>query len=130
MRLALDTNAYGPFIEGDAPELSRIMSSASEVILPFIVAAALKAGFKGGMREAANLALFEKFIHEDATSVVYADAMTAETYAALWCELKQKGRMIPTNDVWIAALCVQHQYTLLTRDSDFQHVPLLQTQGW
>jgi predicted nucleic acid-binding protein len=34
------------------------------------------------------------------------------------------------NDVWIAALCLQHDRTLVTRDGDFEHVDARAVVGW
>ena len=39
--------------------------------------------------------------------------------------LRKRGTPIPTNDIWIAALAMQHQLTLYTRDRHFDHLPQL-----
>jgi tRNA(fMet)-specific endonuclease VapC len=36
--------------------------------------------------------------------------------------LRAKGRPIPDNDIWIAALGVQHGLTIATRDSHFREL--------
>jgi len=36
--------------------------------------------------------------------------------------LRKKGRPIPENDVWIAAVARQHGLTLLTRDVHFREI--------
>ena len=46
-------------------------------------------------------------------------------YAELKLQLKKQGTPIPINDVWIAALVLQHRATLFTRDSDFERIPQL-----
>ena len=53
------------------------------------------------------------------------DEETTVRYAELKLQLKQQGTPIPINDVWIAALTLQHQATLFTRDSDFERIPQL-----
>jgi len=40
------------------------------------------------------------------------------------------GRSIPTNDLWIAALCRQHALPLLSRDRHFDVVRGIQRIGW
>ncbi|MEW6431468.1 MAG: PIN domain-containing protein [Myxococcota bacterium] len=40
-------------------------------------------------------------------------------------EDRRQGTPIPLNDVWIAALVLQHHATLFTRDSDFERLPQL-----
>jgi tRNA(fMet)-specific endonuclease VapC len=47
---------------------------------------------------------------------------TTQCYAEITLELKQKGKPIPTNDLWIAALCRQHSLPLLSRDRHFDFV--------
>jgi tRNA(fMet)-specific endonuclease VapC len=44
----------------------------------------------------------------------------------LYRQLRAQGTPIPTNDLWIAALVVEHDLRLLTRDSHFQVLPQLQ----
>ena len=51
--------------------------------------------------------------------------MTAETnivYAGLRGALKPRGRLIPANDAWIAALAMEHGLSLLSRDTHFDVV--------
>lgn len=57
--------------------------------------------------------------------IVYADDATTHQYAGLYAELRRKGTLIPTNDIWIAALAIQHGLALFTRDRHFDHVPRL-----
>lgn len=45
-------------------------------------------------------------------------------------KLRLKGRPLPENDVWIAALAMQYALTLVTRDAHFQEVENLQTVAW
>ena len=52
-------------------------------------------------------------------------AETAERYAEIDAYLRLKGRPIPRNDVWIAALVMEHGGVLITRDAHFRELPLL-----
>ncbi len=47
---------------------------------------------------------------------------TTQHYADIVGELKRKGKPIPTNDIWTAALCRQHSLPLLSRDRHFDLV--------
>jgi predicted nucleic acid-binding protein len=38
---------------------------------------------------------------------------------------RKQGTPIPTNDLWIAALTLQHDLLLFTRDTHFNHLPQL-----
>lgn len=64
------------------------------------------------------------------TDLLLPVAETAEAYGRLKFQLRRKGRPIPENDLWIAALCVQHGRTLVTRDAHFAEVEGLATASW
>jgi predicted nucleic acid-binding protein len=38
-------------------------------------------------------------------------------------QLRRQGTPIPTNDLWIAALVLQHDLVLCARDRHFDHLP-------
>jgi predicted nucleic acid-binding protein len=57
--------------------------------------------------------------------VLFADGDTTYHYAAIYLQLRRQGTPIPTNDLWIAALVIQHEIVLFSRDSHFKHVPQL-----
>ncbi len=127
MKLALDTNAYSSLQLGNVPALKRIVDQAEVIILPFIVDAELRAGFYKGQKKVDNYNKLQKFEDLDRVTLLWADDQTNELYARIWSDLSIAGKPIPTNDVWIAAICVQHQLNLATNDSHFTSLPLLQT---
>lgn len=51
-------------------------------------------------------------------------------YARLRLDLKTKGKPIPENDLWIAALCVEHQVKFTAVDGHFDAVDGLQRLGF
>jgi predicted nucleic acid-binding protein len=53
------------------------------------------------------------------------DEATTRHYAQLFLQLRQQGAAIPTNDLWIAALALQHGLTLCSDDAHFRHIPQL-----
>jgi tRNA(fMet)-specific endonuclease VapC len=55
---------------------------------------------------------------------------TTRHYAAINLELTQAGKAIPTNDLWIAALCRQHAFSILSRDRHFDFVLGIETIDW
>jgi tRNA(fMet)-specific endonuclease VapC len=55
---------------------------------------------------------------------------TTHDYANITLELKRMGKPIPTNDIWIAALCRQHSLPLLSRDRHFDLVTGTKRIGW
>lgn len=126
MRIGLDTNIYSDFQMGRLQSLVEEIYNADFIVLPFIVDAELRAGFKKGQNEEGNIAKLKKFKSMDRVEVILPDEQTTEYYAKIWSDLSRKGKPIPTNDVWIAAICLQHNLVLATRDAHFKSVTYLQ----
>ncbi|HEV2690292.1 MAG TPA: PIN domain-containing protein [Bryobacteraceae bacterium] len=55
---------------------------------------------------------------------------TTHHYASIRMELKRAGKPMPSNDLWIAALCREHRHHLLSRDLHFDWVEGLRRLGW
>jgi len=124
MRLALDTNRYTDLCK-EVAETAALVESADAVFLPFVVLAEARAGFVHGTRQAANEYALRKFLTKDNASVLYPDDQTTHHYATIYRQLRKQGTPIPTNDIWVAALVVQHNLSLHSRDAHFDHLPQL-----
>ena len=121
VNIALDSNRYVDFCRDD-PAVIQILSTAQRIVLPFIVMGELRSGFRGGTRSQRNERELARFLQSPRVEVAYADEATTHLYAMLLVELRQAGTPIPTNDIWIAALTIQHDLVLFTRDKHFDHV--------
>ncbi|MEA5574914.1 PIN domain-containing protein [Anabaena sp. UHCC 0451] len=55
---------------------------------------------------------------------------TSRKYGEIKNQLRLKGRPLPENDIWIAAISLQYNLILVTRDAHFQEVENLQTVSW
>lgn len=126
MKLALDTNAYIDFMRGHADRVERICA-AQEIFMLLIVLAELRAGFAAGNQESANRGNLQRFLNSERVSVLLPDDQTTHHYSQLYVILRDKGAVIPTNDLWIAALMVQHGLVLCTSDSHFRKLPVVVT---
>ena len=116
--MALDTNRYTDLCRGDGPVVERI-EAADEVWLPFIVVGELRAGFAVGRQGPRNEAILCRFLLKPGIDVLYADEQTTHHYANVYRQLRNQGTPIPTNDMWIAALVLQHSLILYDRDAHF-----------
>ncbi len=125
MKLSIDTSAYRALTDGD-PEILALMRQARVVGFSVIVLAELRAGFSAGTRTSFNEQILKRTLSSPRVEVHDITEATSSLYAFTWSELKRKGKPIPTNDVWIAATCLQHGFTLLTRDRHFREVEGLQ----
>ena len=115
----LDTNAIIAIFAGD-PDAIRVVQGHSDVFLCVPVLGELRYGALASSRVQENLRRLDEFAH--AIILLHCDAGTSAFYAELKFELRQKGRPIPENDVWIAAIARQHGLTLISRDTHFQEV--------
>lgn len=124
MRLALDVNRYVDLCRGDAVVV-RAVEEATGVFLPFIVIGELRAGFAAGSRGAENERVLSRFLALPDVEVLHADDATTHHYAAVYMQLRRQGTPIPVNDMWIAALVLQHNLVLCSRDGHFDHLAQL-----
>jgi tRNA(fMet)-specific endonuclease VapC len=121
VRLLVDTKCLTGALRGDATAVD-MLERAEEVWIPFVALAEIKAGFAGGTRAGANEALLHAFLRLPGVSVVFADRETTDVYARLYTQLRRAGTPIPTNDLWIASLAVQHELPVFSRDRHFRKV--------
>lgn len=126
-RLMIDTSAWSGFRRG-VPEIVEAIRTTPRLLFPIIAMGELLAGFEaGGLRESNRAALAE-FLSSPRVRIQTVGETTASRYAVIYASLKRAGHPIPTNDMWIAALAMQHGAELLTMDDHFTHVPQIITR--
>jgi tRNA(fMet)-specific endonuclease VapC len=104
------------------------LAQTEEIFLPSIVIGELYYGAKKSGRPTANLQRIDEFAASNV--VLGCDSDTARHYGEVKHELQLKGQPIPENDVWIAAIALQHDLTLVTRDGHFAEIEVLRTARW
>lgn len=85
-------------------------------------------GAQKSSRVEANIAQINEFA--ESCSVVTCDSETALLYGDIKNNLRIKGRPIPENDIWIAAIAKQYAMTLVSRDDHFKEIDDLLTLTW
>jgi predicted nucleic acid-binding protein len=123
----LDTNRLTDLFQGDA-ELAATLAACEQVWIPLVVLAEIKAGFYGGAQRQSNEALLQRLLTKETVAVLLPGRETAEQYARLFVQLKRAGTPVPDNDLWIAALALEHDLVLITRDRHFECIPQLPRQ--
>ena len=127
-QIILDTNFYAAFKKNDATAVS-LLRRADFVGVNTVIMGELLAGFRCGSREDLNRKELDEFLDSPRVDILPIDDETAEFYAQVFHELKQKGRPIPSNDLWLAASALQHGLALATFDDHFSNISgLLLTQ--
>jgi tRNA(fMet)-specific endonuclease VapC len=125
--MLLDTNATSAIGEND-DAIMCILADAESIMLPFASVAEFRFRPLGSSRPEPGLLLFER-LAESAGACV-PDAETLAHYAWISDHLKRKGRPIPHNDIWIAALARQHSLEIFSRDTHFDHSAGLVRIAW
>ena len=122
MKVAIDTNRYVDLCKG-VEQTVTLLEEAEAIVLPFVVVAELRAGFLHGRRPAENERVLRRFLLKPGVRVLYADDQTTHHYASVFRQLRKQGTPIPTNDMWLAAVVLQHDLILHSRDAHFDHLP-------
>jgi len=125
--LILDTNALSNFADGQ-PEVVRILGQVPQITVPVIVLGEYQFGIAGSRNRVAYTGWLKQLLA--ICTVLRIDEETAVEYAGLRMELKAVGTPIPSNDIWIAALCRQHSHSILSRDRHFDLVHGLRRLTW
>jgi tRNA(fMet)-specific endonuclease VapC len=122
-----DTNAVIAWIKQDRDLARALLSWSAPAVSGFTLGELLFGAIKSAHPDR-NKALIQSA--KESFILLFADERTSETYADVRHALRRKGRPIPENDIWIAALALQHGLPLLTRDAHFHEVEGLNVLGW
>lgn len=126
-RYPLDTNIIIALF-ADESAVKENLSEAEEVFIPSIAIGELYFGARKSERAMENLARINEFT---AGSVVLGcDTDTARYYGEIKNSLHIKGCPLPENDIWIAAVALQHDLVLVTRDTHFDEIENMKTIVW
>lgn len=125
--MILDTNGLSALAEGEL-RLEPILRKATQIAVPVIVLGE----YRYGIQQSRERQRYEHWLVEYLPKfrVLNVDEQTTTSYADVRGELKRAGTAIPSNDVWIAALCRQHSLPVLSRDRHFDLVPGLRRIDW
>lgn len=115
----LDTNILIKLFAGDE-NVTGWLKKAPEIYIPSIVLGELYYGAQKSSNKKTNLAK----INEVSTNsnIIPCDSQTARHYGIIKNQLKEKGKPIPENDIWIGAIALQHRLTLVTKDVHFKEI--------
>lgn len=125
--MILDTNALSGAAE-EHPGVTRVLAEAQQLALPVVVIGEYRFGIAQSRYRARYRRWLDGLVAD--CVVLDVDEQTTHHYAAIGVELRQAGKPIPTNDLWIAALCRQHGLALLSRDRHFDVVSGLHRLDW
>lgn len=99
--------------------MAELIRSSSAILVPLVVIGELLYGFRHGSRAERNIAEFRTFVANPQVNVIGMTMITADRYANIAIRLRQLGRPVPTNDIWIAAHAMEAGADLVSLDRHF-----------
>ncbi len=123
----LDTNILIGILAKDEAILSRLVETDA-VFLPSIALGELYFGAFKSAHPDDNAERIDSLAAS--TAILYCDGTTALHYGRIKTGLRAKGRPIPENDIWIAAIAQQHGLTVVSRDLHFREIEDLPVEEW
>ncbi|MCB1079530.1 MAG: PIN domain-containing protein [Verrucomicrobiae bacterium] len=125
--MILDTNALSAFADNDLDLLS-ILPSDRPWALPVIVIGEYRFGLLGSREKDAREEWLDRLI--SVVTVLEITERTASFYATIRHQLRVDQRKIPPNDSWIAALAMEHQWPIASRDGHFDVIHGIRRIAW
>jgi tRNA(fMet)-specific endonuclease VapC len=126
-RYLLDTNIIIDLLANE-DEVKTKLAGAEEAFVSSITIGELFYGAEKSTRPAENVRSIEDFAA--IITVLGCDTNTARRYGQIKNVLRAKGRPVPENDLWIAAVARQHDLILVTRDKHFNEIEGLSIACW
>ena len=126
-RYLLDTSVAVPILNGTL-DLAPRRAPDVEIYLNAIVVGELCFGAEKSERVDAYLSAIARLLA--ACPTIPCGEATGRSYARLRHRLRQSGRPIPENDLWIAATAVEHDLVLVTRDEHFAAIEDFAVETW
>jgi tRNA(fMet)-specific endonuclease VapC len=134
VKYLLDTNHWSYLQEQHPLVVSRLhqLSDEASLYMSVVSQGELLAGVEwaqGLRRKRRLLELYEQVVAM-ATAILPVTPQVAERYAQIYAQLRQKGRLIQTNDIWIAASALVYDMILVSADAHFRFIDGLTVEDW
>ena len=126
-KILLDTNIVIEIFDGNKSIAGKI-DKLKDFCIPAIVLGELYVGINRVVNKSKHLKMLHNFM--ELSTIITIDKETAKQYGEIVAKLFKKGKPIPTNDVWIAAIAKQYEFTLITRDKHFNEIEDLMIKNW
>jgi tRNA(fMet)-specific endonuclease VapC len=123
----LDTNIISAWLETEVA-IARKIQEADGVFIPIIAVGEMYYGAQYSTRIDYNINNIAKVVSN--YTVLFVDQNTCKHYGFIKVLLRKKGKPIPENDIWIAAISLQYNLVLVTRDNHFNAIETLSTERW
>ncbi len=119
--ILIDTNAYVAFKRGDASILEIIQYAEALAISPVVIGELLS-GFECGNKIKKNRDELQQFLQSSRIRLFSITSDTANFYSQIYSSLRNRGKPIPSNDMWIAAQTLENGCVLCSHDKHFKAI--------
>jgi len=127
MVIALDTNIVVDFLNGNENVTKKVIKY-QKIYIPITVLGELLFGVKNSTKKNENLNKLQSFISK--CIILNSNSLVADEYSNIRKELKDIGKPIPENDIWIAAICKNNDISIASRDKHFENIKNLKLEIW
>ena len=121
MKVLLDTDAYSHLKRGHR-RVAELVRRSQEIYFSAVVAGELLYGFRHGSRFEKNWHELQEFVVHPFVRFLPVTLVTSDRYSRIALGLRRKGKPIPSNDIWVAAHCMESGAELLSFDDHFGHI--------
>jgi len=128
MKYALDTNIVTAILKKNNALQERCLARRNDIIIPAIVYYETKRGLID-CKARNKLLDFNKLCNVFSVDSIRNATLNKAT--EIYVTLKQSGKLIDDGDIFIAASCIVHGYTLITDNTrHFERIAELQYENW
>ena len=126
-KFLLDTNIVVGWLKGETAIADKI-DQAKEIYIPVVVLGELYYGAMYSSQVQRNINEIKRVISH--YNVLLVDEETANNYGNIKAILRKKGKPIPENDIWIAAIAQRHKLIISTKDKHFKEIESIKIKYW
>ncbi len=125
--MLFDTNAISDLFLG-VESLRPLIERHSAHFFPVIAVGEYRHGLERSTQGANLRPRFESLLATGTTLPITEN--TTPYFARLAAQQDRKGRPVPSNDLWIAALACEHRLPILSRDAHFRFIDGVDVLTW
>ena len=126
-KFLLDTNIIAAWLKGETSVADKI-DKAKEIHIPIIAVGELYYGALYSTQVAKNIKEIKSITAN--YGVLQIDEKTTIAYGNIKAALRKKGKPIPENVIWIAAIAKRFKLVVVTRDKHFKEIEGINIKSW
>lgn len=116
----LDTNVIIDLFGGESSIAAKLSGKVVRYVPSVVLGELYFGAYNAKGRKSHHLKQIKGFM--ELCKILEVDEQTAVYYGEVKTALKKQGTPIPENDIWIAAMAIQHGLVLLSKDKHFDRI--------